>query len=525
MHPPGRRVPGMPSGPQPAAAAGQRTRRDPAGSGAPGGAGPRRAARAGHPAAPPLAGRRARHGSPLRPVPAGSAAGSVPASPGRRARLRGDETRFVLLVSGCSAAGWSACWWSTRRWPPAAFQITALQNGNAALAQQKQELQQQVAEERSASSIERRARALGMRPQARPDFLNLRPARSSGPRTACRECPAPLGTPRDRPRPRRRRPAPPVRSPVGRRAARGARAARPARAAAGSAVTRGVTPAAGRRAAFGRSATRPGPAWPASGRARAGTAPRAAARADPPWLRAARRRAARPRPRRLHPGPRRPARSRPPARLPPGSQSRRHPSRAAATRRGPWQRGRPRQARLAADAAPRQPVPAAEPRDAVHRLRLTLFAARLVQMQGFESAAYQKKAATQRLKVIPIPAVRGEITASDGTVLAMTVRTDLVFADPPLMPPSKRADAAAKLAGPLGLPAEQILRLINGAAPGNEYVRAGQERRSADGRRRSRPSSTCSASARRPATPGSTRTATWPPTCSASPPPRATAPT
>jgi len=103
-------------------------------------------------------------------------------------------------------------------------------------------------------------------------------------------------------------------------------------------------------------------------------------------------------------------------------------------------------------------------------LVLTLFTARLVQMQGFESAAYQKKAATQRLKVIPIPAVRGAITASDGTVLAMTARTDLVFADPPLMPASKRAAAAAKLAGPLGVPAEKILGLINGAAPGNEYV-------------------------------------------------------
>jgi cell division protein FtsI (penicillin-binding protein 3) len=103
-------------------------------------------------------------------------------------------------------------------------------------------------------------------------------------------------------------------------------------------------------------------------------------------------------------------------------------------------------------------------------LVLTLFAARLVEMQGFDSAAYQKKAATQRLKVISIPAVRGAITASDGTVLAMTARTDLVFADPTQMPSSKRADAAAKLAGPLGLPAEQILGLINGAAPGNEYV-------------------------------------------------------
>jgi cell division protein FtsI (penicillin-binding protein 3) len=101
---------------------------------------------------------------------------------------------------------------------------------------------------------------------------------------------------------------------------------------------------------------------------------------------------------------------------------------------------------------------------------LTLFAARLVEMQGFDSAAYQKKAANQRLKVISIPAVRGAITASDGTVLAMTARTDLVFADPTRMPSSERADAAAKLAGPLGLPAEQILGLINGAAPGNEYV-------------------------------------------------------
>jgi len=101
---------------------------------------------------------------------------------------------------------------------------------------------------------------------------------------------------------------------------------------------------------------------------------------------------------------------------------------------------------------------------------LTLFAARLVEMQGFDSASYQKKAANQRLKVISIPAVRGAITASDGTVLAMTARTDLVFADPTRMPSSKRADAAAKLAGPLGLPAEQILGLINGSAPGNEYV-------------------------------------------------------
>jgi cell division protein FtsI (penicillin-binding protein 3) len=101
---------------------------------------------------------------------------------------------------------------------------------------------------------------------------------------------------------------------------------------------------------------------------------------------------------------------------------------------------------------------------------LTLFVAQLVRMQGFEAATYQKEAAAQRLKVIPIPAVRGEITASDGTPLAMTARTDLVFADPPLMKASARKEAAARLAGPLGMTADQILGLINGAAPGNQYV-------------------------------------------------------
>jgi cell division protein FtsI (penicillin-binding protein 3) len=101
---------------------------------------------------------------------------------------------------------------------------------------------------------------------------------------------------------------------------------------------------------------------------------------------------------------------------------------------------------------------------------LSLFVAQMVRMQGFDPAKYELKAAAQRLKVISIPAVRGSITASDGTPLAMTARTDLVSADPPLMPASKRADIAAKLAGPLGMPAGQILSLINGAAPGNEYV-------------------------------------------------------
>jgi hypothetical protein len=84
------------------------------------------------------------------------------------------KTRFILLVIGLLAGGLVCLLVINTTLAAAAFRITALQNGNAALAQQKQELQQKVAEEKSASSLERRARALGMRPQARPNFINLR---------------------------------------------------------------------------------------------------------------------------------------------------------------------------------------------------------------------------------------------------------------------------------------------------------------------------------------------------------------
>jgi len=84
------------------------------------------------------------------------------------------KTRFILLVIGLLAGGLVCLLVINTTLAAAAFRITALQNGNAALAQQKQELRQKVAEEKSASSLERRARALGMRPQARPNFINLR---------------------------------------------------------------------------------------------------------------------------------------------------------------------------------------------------------------------------------------------------------------------------------------------------------------------------------------------------------------
>jgi cell division protein FtsI (penicillin-binding protein 3) len=91
---------------------------------------------------------------------------------------------------------------------------------------------------------------------------------------------------------------------------------------------------------------------------------------------------------------------------------------------------------------------------------LSLFVGRLVQLQGLDSARYRTLANHQRLP-IPIPAVRGSITASDGSVLAMTVQTDLVYADPTQIPPPKRPEVAAKLAGQLHMAAAVILGLLN----------------------------------------------------------------
>jgi len=79
-----------------------------------------------------------------------------------------------------------------------------------------------------------------------------------------------------------------------------------------------------------------------------------------------------------------------------------------------------------------------------------------------DASRYQAMSQQEQLHVLSIPAVRGEITSSDGTVLAMTVQTDQVYADPPLITPSMplRA-AAAKLAGPLRMPAAAILALLS----------------------------------------------------------------
>jgi cell division protein FtsI (penicillin-binding protein 3) len=91
---------------------------------------------------------------------------------------------------------------------------------------------------------------------------------------------------------------------------------------------------------------------------------------------------------------------------------------------------------------------------------LTLFAARLIQVQGLESGHYRMLASQERDKTIELPAVRGSITGANGQVLAMTVATYLVYADPPLIPVAEQSQVATKLAAYLDMPADQLLGLI-----------------------------------------------------------------
>jgi cell division protein FtsI (penicillin-binding protein 3) len=91
---------------------------------------------------------------------------------------------------------------------------------------------------------------------------------------------------------------------------------------------------------------------------------------------------------------------------------------------------------------------------------LTMFAGRLVQLQGMESGTYRQLAMRQRDKTIPLPAVRGSITGANGQLLATTMETYVVTADPPQIPAAKRPGVAGRLAGPLHMPQAQVLGLL-----------------------------------------------------------------
>ncbi|MDX6743077.1 penicillin-binding protein 2 [Actinocorallia sp. A-T 12471] len=99
---------------------------------------------------------------------------------------------------------------------------------------------------------------------------------------------------------------------------------------------------------------------------------------------------------------------------------------------------------------------------------LSLFAGRLVQLQGIDSEKYEAAAIKQRLRLIELPAVRGIITDASGAPLALTQEARGVFADPSMIDPAKRTEIAARLSSMLGLDVQQVLEAIS--TPKTRYV-------------------------------------------------------
>ena len=112
---------------------------------------------------------------------------------------------------------------------------------------------------------------------------------------------------------------------------------------------------------------------------------------------------------------------------------------------------------------------------------MSLFAGRLIQLQGFESGTYVQIAQDQRLETVSLPAVRGDITAANGQALAITVQTYLVYADPVMMAAAQMTQIAADLAGPLGMGQADILSLLqHPTSPQYVVLKSGVSQATAD---------------------------------------------
>lgn len=89
----------------------------------------------------------------------------------------GQRTPFILLLLGLLGGGLVCLLVINTTLAAASFRISDLQKGNVELAQQQQDLQQQVASEESPSTIEQRAYQLGMRPQSVLNMVDLKTGR------------------------------------------------------------------------------------------------------------------------------------------------------------------------------------------------------------------------------------------------------------------------------------------------------------------------------------------------------------
>jgi cell division protein FtsI (penicillin-binding protein 3) len=101
---------------------------------------------------------------------------------------------------------------------------------------------------------------------------------------------------------------------------------------------------------------------------------------------------------------------------------------------------------------------------------LSLFAGRLVQLQGIEAKGYAEAAIRQRLNRIDLPAVRGPITFAGGQPLAMTVDARVIYADPVMVEASQRQRIASSLAAMFGLNPADLLKHLTPTSKMNRYV-------------------------------------------------------
>ncbi|WP_156045127.1 peptidoglycan D,D-transpeptidase FtsI family protein [Herbidospora cretacea] len=130
----------------------------------------------------------------------------------------------------------------------------------------------------------------------------------------------------------------------------------------------------------------------------------------------------------------------------------------------------PRRSPAGPGGPPRRPGP--PPRPAVLRLGsprrrinialmamavvLSLFAGRLVQLQGLNSKTFQAKAADQRVTPEVLPAKRGSITDVNGNELAVTADAREIYLDPKEVKETQRELIATTLSAELGKPKEGI---------------------------------------------------------------------
>ncbi|MER6947858.1 penicillin-binding protein 2 [Nonomuraea sp. NPDC000554] len=87
---------------------------------------------------------------------------------------------------------------------------------------------------------------------------------------------------------------------------------------------------------------------------------------------------------------------------------------------------------------------------------LSIFAGRLIQMQGLDSKVYEAAAAVQRTHEEEIPAKRGSITDVNGHALALTVEAREIAIDPTMVPEAARAKIAAEIARQLGTSEQDV---------------------------------------------------------------------